>query len=538
MNLVDAQQARRILDRLVGYNLSPFLWKKIVKGLSAGRVQSVALRIITEREREIEAFVPTEYWSIHAILNVTSQDDTQFEATLETIGDTKVEVETINTEKQANDIVKDLSSASYNISDVSSRETKKNPSPPFITSTLQQEAYKRLYFSSRQTMRVAQMLYEKGLITYMRTDSINLASSSTSAAAAWLNKNLGKEYTLNSPRVFKTKSKRAQEAHEAIRPTNPSNPPHSMGGASFSPQEDKLYELIWRRFMASQMPQALFANTTIIVDAEGEDTYTLKTTGSIQHFDGFLKLWPTAYQETPLPELSAKDTLSANTINPQQHFTKPPARYNDASLIKVLEEHGIGRPSTYAPTISVIQDRNYVIKNEDRRFEPTDIGIKVNDLLVKHFPSIVDIKFTAEMEDNLDKVAEGAGKWQELIKSFYVPFSKLLEEKYETVKKQTPPEEKTDQVCEKCGKQMVVKFSRFGKFLACSGFPECKNAKSLPGEHNNVARKTFGTCPECGKGNIIRRRTKKRRFFYGCSQYPDCEFTSWKKPQIKKPATE
>lgn len=538
MHLVDAQQARRALDRLVGYKLSPFLWKKVAKRLSAGRVQSVALRLIVEREREIEAFKPVEYWTIEASLVTSSKK--HFQATLESIDEVSLDIGDIPNESSAQKIVKDLEKSSYAIADIKKKESQKNPLPPFITSSLQQEAFKRLGFSSKQTMRVAQGLYERGLITYMRTDSFNLSSQSTSSAHSWIQKNLGDSYALAQPRYFKKKSKGAQEAHEAIRPTNPLATPSSISSASSpsfqSPQEEKLYNLIWRRFIASQMAHAIVATTTIGVRAQGEKIYGLKTTGSILVFDGFLKIWQTKISEKELPPIEKDEELLAQEIIPSQHFTQPPARYNDASLIKILEEYGIGRPSTYAPIISVIQDRNYVVKNEQRRFEPTEIGLKVNDLLVEHFSSIVDIQFTAKMEEELDEVAEGKTQWQKILKEFYAPFSKLLEEKYETVAKQAPEVETTDEVCEKCGKGMVIKYSRFGKFLACSGFPECRNTKSLPGQNNGNGfdRKAFGPCPTCKEGEIIRRRTKKGRWFYGCSRYPDCDYASWTKPQQEK----
>lgn len=534
-NLVDAQQARRALDRLVGYKLSPFLWKKVAKRLSAGRVQSVVLRLIVEREREIEAFVPQEYWTVDVTLDIKKSGD-RLIASLESIEGTPLELGDIPNQKEADHIVRDLEQAAYAITKLTKKESKKNPLPPFITSTLQQEAFKKLGMSSKQTMRFAQGLYERGLITYMRTDSFNLSAQSTSAAQAWIQKHLGKTYALERPRHFSKKTKGAQEAHEAIRPTDPSLAPASMktqrSATLETKQEEKLYELIWRRFIASQMTQAVVSTSTVLLEGRAKKTYGLKTTGSIIVFDGFLKIWQAKITEKEIPTLEQSDTLSFHEAMPLQHFTQPPARYNEASLIKLLEEYGIGRPSTYAPIISVIQTRNYVVKNEQRRFEPTEIGLKVNDLLVEHFPSIVDIQFTAKMEENLDDVAEGDASWHAIIKEFYTPFEKLLTEKYETVAKQAPEVEVTDEVCEKCGKPMVIKYSRFGKFLACSGFPECRNTKSLPGQQNGNGfdRKSFGNCPTCKEGEVIRRRTKKGRWFYGCSRYPDCDYASWKKP--------
>jgi DNA topoisomerase-1 len=377
-------------------------------------------------------------------------------------------------------------------------------------------------------MRLAQILYENGLITYMRTDSLNLSPESVLSAKSWLKKNLGNEYATEAPRFFKTKSKLAQEAHEAIRPTNPWLTSEDI--KVNDSKEAKLYELIWRRFMASQMPQAIFEQTTIDILAQDKNNvYYLKANGSMLKFDGFLKIWKTQYEEKNLPELKVNDQLQLKEVKPLQHFTEPPPRYDEASLIKVLEEYGIGRPSTYAPIISVIQNRNYVIKNEQRRFEPTDIGVLVNKILVEHFPEIVDIGFTAKMEDDLDEIAEGKMNWQKVINDFYKPFSKNLEKKFKEVEKIEIITETTNEICDKCGKAMVVKYGRFGKFLACSGFPECKNTKKLL----TPEEKELGICPKCNIGQIIKRKTKKGRFFYGCSRYPDCDFASWKNPQIK-----
>lgn len=533
--LVDAQQARRVLDRIVGYKLSPFLWKKVARGLSAGRVQSVALRIIVEREEEIRKFNPQEYWEIEAFFR--NQDKKEFSSSLYKINGKNVEIGDIKNEEGARKIENDLRNSDFKIESISQKETKKNPLPPFVTSTLQQEAFKKIGFSSKQTMRTAQSLYEKGLITYMRTDSLNLSKDSISLAEKWIGENLGKNYSLSSPRFFKTKSKGAQEAHEAIRPSNPLIAPTSLNKNNeekfSSPQEEKLYNLIWRRFIACQMPQAIFNLKSIEIEGKGGNLYNLRTSGTTMKFDGFLKIWPTKFQEKEIPEISKSDKISLENILPTQHFTQPPARYNEASLIKTLEEFGIGRPSTYSPIISVIQERNYVIKNEQRKFQPTEIGEKVNEILVKNFPEAVDVEFTAKMEMELDEIADGEKNWREVIGKFYKPFSKNLEEKYETVKKEKPEEEKTDEICDKCGKPMMIKFSRYGKFLACSGFPDCKNAKSLVSSDNPKIKadiKTFGVCPKCSKGDVVMKRTKKGRFFYGCSKYPDCDYASWKEP--------
>jgi len=380
-------------------------------------------------------------------------------------------------------------------------------------------------------MRLAQGLYENGLITYMRTDSLNLSKESVFDAKNWIEKNLGKDYSVQAPRFFKTKSRLAQEAHEAIRPTNSDLTPEKIK-VKFS-QEEKLYELIWRRFIASQLPQAIFDSTRIEIIAQSSlnpKPYTLIVNGSILRFDGFLKIWPMKFEEIELPELEENENLKLVKINPLQHWTEPAARYNEASLIKTLEKYGIGRPSTYAPIISVIQERNYVYKNDERRFQPTEIGELVNKILVEHFPEIVDVQFTAQMETEFDEIAAGKQKWQKVIAEFYEPFEKNLEKKYFEVEKQKPIEQKTDEVCEKCGKPMLIKIGRFGKFLACSGFPNCRNTKTMKIAATNEKGEEI-KCPKCQEGLVIRRRTKTGRFFYGCSRYPKCDFASWQKPK-------
>ena len=542
MNLVDAQQARRILDRLVGYKLSPFLWKKVAKGLSAGRVQSVALRLIVERENEIRNFVKQEYWTIAAQLaNSKSQianSQKNIESFLFKINDKVLEKFDIPGKEQAEKIVADLKKQNYVISKIERKELKRNPPTPFTTSTLQQEAAKRLGYSSKRTMLLAQRLYENGLITYMRTDSTNLSTESLSAAKSWITKELGEKYATQAPRVFQTKSKLAQEAHEAIRPTHPDNVPENFTGDE---GEKKVYKLIWQRFVASQLPQAIFDNTTIHIEA---GKYELKTTGNILKFDGYLKIWPQKFEEKELPPVKEKEQLTLKDVLPEQHFTEPPARYSEASLIKTLEEKGIGRPSTYAPTISTIQTRNYVIK-EERRFKPTEIGELVNKVLVENFPEVIDVDFTAKMEDSLDAVADGKEQWQDLLGAFYTPFSKNLEEKYLAVKKADLIPQETGEKCEKCGKPMVIRMSRFGKFMACSGFPDCRNTKRLESgirnqESGDVNNKTSDNpiiqmkCPKCGEGNVVERRVKKTgRRFWGCSAYPKCDWASWKNPLME-----
>jgi len=505
MDLVDAQVGRRVLDRLVGYNLSPLLWKKVARGLSAGRVQSVCVRLIVEREREIQKFKPEEHWSI------TTEFKERFSADLSKI-DNKIIPKLGLEEKQAQKIVKELDKSEFKISEIIEKQTTKSPLPPFTTSTLQQTAGKRLRLSSQQTMRFSQNLYEKGLITYHRTDSLNLSNQSRVMAESYITSKFGKKYY--SANFFKNRSKGAQEAHEAIRPTDVTKTPKLEG------KQKAIYELIRNRFLASQMVKAEFNNLNVQIQA---DKYTFKANGQTLKFDGFLRVYPINFTETKLPSLKETQILNLDKITPNQHFTKPAARYNEPNLIKALEEHGIGRPSTYAPTIFTIQKRNYVVKNKDRRFEPTEIGTIVNDLLVEHFPKIVDIKFTAIMEKQLDLISEGKIAWKKVIKDFYMPFEENLKEKQETLVKKIEPI-KTDKNCPKCGSKLMIKFGRFGKFYACSGFPKCKHTESL--EDNKLGLK----CPKCKKGDIITRRSKRGRTFYGCSTYPDCDFATWDKP--------
>ena len=471
MNLVNAQQARRVLDRLVGYKLSPFLWKKVARGLSAGRVQSVAVRLIVEREREIEAFKPEEYWTIEALLKAKKGELSVFLAKID--GET-IEKPGIKTKTKADDILKDLDGADYIVSKIEKKEIKRIPAPPFTTSTLQQEGFKKLRFSSKQTMMLAQQLYETGLITYMRTDSVNLSEEALGTAREVITNLFGENYWAGFPRKYKNKSRLAQEAHEAVRPTEPARTPESLKN-ELEPQQIKLYDLIWRRFMATQMKEAVFDTMSVEVKAKN---YTFGANGQTLKFDGFLKVNPMKFGELDLPALEEKEKMELLELKPDQHFTKPPARYNEASLVKTLEKYGIGRPSTYAPIISTIQQRNYVQKDRVRYFHPTEISRMVNDLLVEHFPNVVDIKFTSNMEKNLDDVAEGKENWVSVLKEFYEPFSVTLERKYKEVSDKQV--EETDEVCEKCGGKMVIRMGRFGKFLACSNFPKCKNTKNLP----------------------------------------------------------
>ena len=538
MNLVDAQQARRILDRLVGYELSPFLWKKGMRGLSAGRVQSAALRLIAEREEEIKKFIPQEYWSIHANLK-RSQTTEEFSTALVAIDDAKVGKLDIANEKQARDIVAAVKDASWTVERVTKKETKKMPAAPFTTSTLQQEAARKIRFSAKQTMMIAQQLYEGielpsegsvGLITYMRTDSLNVSASALADAQKVIAKKYGENFVFVGGRKFKTKSKGAQEAHEAIRPTDPARDPENLKD-HLTPQQWKLYNLIWRRFIASQMEHALFDTTAIDIAARettDNKTYIFRANGIVKKFAGFLEAYPTKFEDALLPDVQEKESLTALAVTPDQHATQPPARYTEASLVKALEEHGIGRPSTYAPTISTIQSRGYVEKDKDRRLLPTEVGLKVNTMLVAHFPNIVDIAFTAHMEEELDGVAEGKTDWRKILKEFYVPFHENLTRKYDEVVKENM-DEKTDQICEKCGSPMIIKMGRFGRFLACSNFPDCKNTKTI--------KKTIGiACSKCNEGEIVEKRTKKKRTFWGCSRYPACDFATWENPLKKKEA--
>ena len=522
MNLVDAQQARRILDRIVGYKLSPFLWRKIAQGLSAGRVQSVAVRLIAEREMEIKDFVAKEYWDIKALLK--KEGSNEFEALLSKINEDNVSKFSIQTKTEANEIVKNLSrnGASYRISNIEKKETRKSPLPPFTTSTLQQEAWKKLHFPAKFTMRVAQSLYEKGLISYHRTDSLNLSGISLAEAKEYILNNFGKDYWPGFSRTYKTKSKSAQEAHEAIRPTVVNS---GQDAQNLDEKQSKLYSLIWQRFLACQMSEAIFDSTAIDVAAEKEKskTYLFRATGQTLKFDGFLKVYPLKFEETDLPLLEKDDNLDLVKLIPAQHFTQPPGRYSEASLVKALEKFGVGRPSTYAPTLETIQVRGYVKKDEKKLFLPTDIGSLVNELLVKHFPEIVDIDFTAKMELEFDLISTGGKKWVPVIEEFYIPFKENLKLKEKEVSKKDFAQEKTDEICPDCGKPLVIKISRFGKFYACSDFPKCKYKKNI-----NVS---LGLrCPKCKEGDMIERHTKKRKTFYGCSRWPDCDFALWDKP--------
>ncbi len=587
MARVNAQQARRILDRLVGYKLSPLLWRKVRKGLSAGRVQSVAVRLICEREEQIKAFKPQEYWDIIAQLEteakvvvpakLISKDDKPLGVRPKEKG------KIISSEAEAKKILQDLEGAEYSVKEVKKKEQKRNPSPPFITSTLQQEASRKLGFSAKRTMVIAQKLYEGaeikgedrvGLITYMRTDSVRIAEEAENAVRKYIQDVFGKEFLPPTAQRYR-KKKQAQDAHEAIRPTSVLRHPEKVKD-SLKPDELKLYELIWKRFVACQMNPAVFDQTSVDILASGN--YIFRATGSVLKFEGFIKVYLESVDDEEqeegikgtLPELSEKEKLALIELIPAQHSTQPPPRYNEASLVKELEKRGIGRPSTYAPIISTVQDRGYVEK-EGKALKPTEIGGVTNGLLVKHFPRIMDIKFTAHMEDDLDDIVAKKMEWVEALKEFYEPFAKALakaEVKMEKVKKEiktkekcpdcgkmlviresrygsfmacsgypnckfTKPlkEEKIDlpegqQNCDKCGKAMVLKHSRYGSFLACSGYPKCKNIKP-------ILKKIGVPCQKCD-GELVERKTRRGKLFYGCSNYPKCDFATWQRPGTKE----
>jgi DNA topoisomerase I len=537
MNLVNAQQARRILDRIVGYELSPLLWKKVGRGLSAGRVQSVALRLVVDRELEIRGFVPVEYWSLEAKLSSERSENAgkSFVAKLDKIGEEKAE---LKNQEQTEKIREELKGAEFKVHKLEKKERSRNPQAPFTTSKIQQEAYNRLGFQAARTMRIAQKLYEGielgeegsvGLITYMRTDSVNVSVTAQTEAAEYIRKKFGEKYLPAKPPVYKSK-KGAQEAHEAIRPSSVNREPQAIK-AFLTEEEFELYELIWKKFLASQMTPALDEHLAVSIVAGKK--YFFKSTGRRNLFPGFGILYaePAAEKESKdeedalstedLPSLVADEVLKLIELLGNQHFTKPPARFNDASLVKTLEERGIGRPSTYAPTIYTLVVRDYVTR-KGGALMPTELGETVVDLLVKHFPKILDISFTATMEEELDRIEEGELAWVEVVRDFFKPFEAdlvLAKEEMKNVRQEAVP---TDYVCDVCAKPMVIKWGRFGKFLACMGFPECKYTRSIP---------TGFRCPqpECG-GDLVKKTSKKRRIFYGCSNYPKCNYIANKLP--------
>jgi DNA topoisomerase I len=538
INLVNAQQARRVLDRLVGYGLSPFLWRKIRYGLSAGRVQSVAVRLVVERERLIQAFNKEEYWSIEALFASAKAAKSPFPAYLHSVNGKALGKMGVTKEADAKHIIEELKGAKYHVSDITVKEVRRNPSAPFTTSTLQQEAARKLGFSAKQTMVVAQHLYENGHITYMRTDSVNLAETALATAQQVIGSEFGKEYVLAEPRRYSTKSKGAQEAHEAIRPTN-------LALTQFAGKdrgEARLYDLIWKRTIASQMREAVLEQTSVDISAETTRKELFRANGQTVKFDGFIRAYTEGRDEDAeaeiegqLPKLEKDMALSLQELKPLQHFTEPPPRYTDATLVKALEAEGIGRPSTYAPTLSTIQDRGYVEK-VDKKYTPTEVGILVNDMLVENFPEIVDLKFTSHIEEEFDDIAEGKIKWTEVAREFYEPFKKNLDEKEKAVEKQI---EVSDVPCpEHPDEMMVIKFGRMGKFLACPQ-PGMKITQPMPEEAAQIKaleEKTVGEmCPVCGKPMKVRRG--RFGFFLGCTDYPTCKGVSkiWNKTGFKCP---
>lgn len=533
MQLVNAQQARRILDRLVGYKISPLLWRKVRRGLSAGRVQSVAVKIIVDREREIQQFVPVEYWTIEAEL-AKKAETASFRATLVGLMDgTRLD---IHNEQEADKTKAELEKARYSVFKVSTRKAARQPAPPFITSTLQQEAWRKLRFTAKQTMAVAQQLYEGlpvgdegsiGLITYMRTDSTRVASSAVAETREFIRNKYGAEFLPPHARSFARKVMGAQEAHEAIRPTRTSREP-SLIKKYLNASQFKLYELIWKRMVASQMSAAVFNNTTVDIEAKGtQSNYLLRAASSVNVFPGFIVLYSESKDEAEeekketLPELTKGDVLKLLNLFSKQHFTQPPLRFTEATLIKMLEQWGIGRPSTYAPILSTIQERGYVTKAAGS-FQPTELGYVVNDLLTQYFSDIVNIQFTASMEEELDDIVNRSRDWLSVVQDFYVPFAKDLEKASRLAEKVKLADELTEEICPQCGKPLVIKMGRFGKFLACSGYPECKYTRSYQ-------LKTGAKCPQCG-GELVERRSKKGRTFYGCGNYPECQFAINFKP--------
>lgn len=531
IDLVNAQQARRILDRLVGYKISPLLWKKVKKGLSAGRVQSVAVKLINDRENEIKDFVPEEYWTITALLKT---GNATFEAKFYGIDGEKRE---LSSEADVQLILQAIAEASFVVSDVKEKERLRNPSAPFITSTLQQEAARKLNFRASKTMSVAQQLYEGidlgkegtvGLITYMRTDSTRISPVAQEEAKEYITEKYGANYVPEAPRNYSKKAANAQDAHEAIRPSSVLRDPESVK-EFLSRDQLRLYKLVWERFVASQMASAVL--DTMSVDLQANNAI-FRAAGSKVKFPGFMKVYVegnddgVTEEDKFLPPLQSGDRVQTDNIDPKQHFTQPPPRYTEARLVRALEEMGIGRPSTYAPTLETIQKRGYVAL-EEKKFIPTELGELVVQLMEEFFPEILDVEFTAHMEEELDHVEDGKEDWVKVLDQFYSSFKKRLDVAEEEMKEIEIQDEVSDEICEKCGKHLVYKMGRFGKFLACSGFPDCRNTKPIV--------KDIGvTCPKCGEGKIIERRSKKGRVFFGCDKYPGCEFVSWDRPVEKK----
>lgn len=528
-NVFNAQQARRVLDRLVGYEISPILWRKVKWGLSAGRVQSVALRIICDREKEVREFIPEEYWTVEA--KVSKDGEAKgFVIKLHSSSGKKV---VINNEEEANTIIKSIGNGEFTVKEIKETTKTKNPLPPFTTSTLQQDAYRKINFSTKKTMATAQQLYEGievkgygtvGLITYMRTDSVRISDEAQEAACNFIKTTYGEEYSPKTKKVYKGK-KGAQDAHEAIRPTNVQITPE-VAKESLSNDQYKLYTLIWNRFVASQMESALIDSTTINIENGG---YIFKASGYKFKFDGFTKVYAAENEDddenTKLPILESGEVLISRDIIGKQHFTQPPARFSEASLVKTLEENGIGRPSTYAPTISTLLGRQYV-EREKKVLLPTELGFIVNKIVSEYFKQIVDIEFTAEMESKLDSVEEGQAQWKNVIAEFFGPLKEAINIAEKEIAKVTIEDKVSEVPCDKCGKMMVIKKGRFGDFLACPGYPECKNTKTM-------AKELQVKCPKCG-GKVLEKRSKKGKTFYGCDNYPQCDFVSWHEPTDNK----
>ncbi|WP_137789677.1 type I DNA topoisomerase [Bacillus sp. E(2018)] len=526
MDLVDAQQARRVLDRLVGYKVSPLLWKKIKKGLSAGRVQTVAVRLIVEREKEIEAFQPEEYWKIKGIFSASGED---FEAQFYGTGGKKKE---LSNEEEVKEILSTIKGKQFKIDSVQKKERRRNPSPPFITSSLQQEAARKLNFRAKKTMMLAQQLYEGidlgkegtvGLITYMRTDSTRISDTAKTEAAEFIEKEYGEQF-VNKSRVEKKSGKNAQDAHEAIRPTSVMYHPRDLKNY-LSRDQLRLYKLIFERFLASQMASAVLDTMTVDLENNG---INFRATGSKVKFPGFMKVYVEGNddgkkeEDRILPDVQEGMKVEKKDLEPTQHFTQPPPRYTEARLVRTMEELGIGRPSTYAPTLDTIQKRGYVALDE-KKFVPTELGGLVLEMTLEFFPEVFNVEFTAKMESDLDEVEDGKENWIRIIDDFYKGFEKKLKIAEEEMQKVEIKDEPAGEDCEKCGHEMVYKMGRFGKFMACSNFPDCRNTKPIV--------KDIGvTCPTCHEGTIVERKSKKKRLFYGCNRYPDCEFVSWDKP--------
>ncbi|AGU77953.1 DNA topoisomerase I [Streptococcus intermedius C270] len=518
MDLVDAQQARRVLDRIVGYSISPILWKKVKKGLSAGRVQSVALKLIIDRENEINAFKPEEYWTIDGTFKKGAR---QFQASFYSINGKKMKLATNDDVKN---VLSQIKSNEFTVESVEKKERKRHAPLPYTTSSMQQDAANKINFRTRKTMMVAQQLYEginigsgvQGLITYMRTDSTRISPVAQNEAAAFITERFGEKYSKHGSRI--KNSSGAQDAHEAIRPSSVFNTPENI--AKYLDKDQlKLYTLIWNRFVASQMTAAVFDTMSVKLE---QNSVQFAASGSQVKFDGYLVIYNDSDKNKMLPEMEKGDIVKRVNTNPEQHFTQPPARYSEATLIKTLEENGVGRPSTYAPTIETIQKRYYV-KLVSKRFEPTELGEIVNSLIVEFFPGIVNVKFTAEMEAKLDDVEVGKEQWQKVIDEFYQPFEKEVAKAETEMEKIQIKDEPAGFDCEVCGSPMVIKLGRFGKFYACSNFPDCRHTQA-------IVKEIGVTCPQCQKGQVIERKTKRNRIFYGCDRYPDCDFTSWDKP--------